>query len=398
MMPGGGRPADPGDAVIEILDAVAPSPLDRYRVDLVAVPFRTPVPTASGTWAARRSMLVTLRDGDGVAGIGEIAPAPGEEEAAMAVLASLAPRLAGLAPAQVLVAIEEDRATGRELALASALEAGIETALLDLASRRAGMPVAALLAGASGRGVARLAVPVSALVSADDPAGAAAEAAAAVATGTRCIKIKVGSEPDVASLVRRIAAVREAAGDDVELRLDANGSWSIADAAERLEAAEPYRIAYAEQPVASIAEMAALRRAVRVPIAADETVTGAAAARRLVDAGAVDALVVKPARAGGPVETLRIAAVGAEAGVPVVLSTFFETGIGLAAALHVAAALPGADVAHGIATASLLASDLLLFGPEVADGTLVVPDAAGLGVDVDPGAVARFRDPSSGLR
>jgi L-Ala-D/L-Glu epimerase len=398
MMPGGPRPADPGDAVIEILDAVAPSPLDRYRVDLVAVPFRTPVPTASGTWTVRRSLLVTLRDGDGVAGIGEIAPAPGEEEAAMAVLASLAPRLAGLAPAQVLVAIEEDRATGRELALASALEAGIETALLDLASRRAGMPVAALLAGASGRGVARLAVPVSALVSADDPAGAAAEAAAAVATGMRCIKLKVGAAPDVASLVRRIAAVREAAGEDVELRLDANGSWSVAGATVRLEAAEPYRIAYAEQPVASIAEMAALRRAVRVPIAADETVAGAAAARRLVDAGAVDALVVKQARVGGPVETLRIAAVGAEAGVPVVLSTFFETGIGLAAALHVAAALPGADVAHGIATASLLASDLLLFAPDAADGALVVPDAAGLGVDVDPEAVARYRDSSSGRR
>ncbi len=87
-----------------------------------------------------------------------MAPAPGEEEAAIAVLASLAPRLDGLTPAQVLAAIEEDRSADRslELALASTIEAGIETALLDLAGRRGGLPVSVLLAGASGRGAPRL--------------------------------------------------------------------------------------------------------------------------------------------------------------------------------------------------------------------------------------------------
>ena len=186
--------------------------------------------------------------------------------------------------------------------------------------------------------------------------------------------------------------MRAAAGDDMELRLDANGAWSIEDATDRLRAALPFRVAYVEQPVASIADMAALRRAVPVPVAADEAVGGAAAAQRLVDAGAADVLVVKPARVGGAVETLRIAAIALDAGIPLVLSTFYETGIGLAAALHLAAALPGGDVAHGIATGALLASDLLARSPLLLAGALILPEAAGLGVELDPNIVAEFRE------
>ena len=400
-MTGSGRPGpDPGDALIEVVDAFARSPLERIRVDIVAVPFRALVVTAAGVWTTRRSLLVTLRDADGAHGTGEIAPAPGDEEAAIAVLASLAPRLDGLTPAQVLTAMEEDRTADRsvELALAAVIEAGLEAALLDLAGRRAGLPVAGMLAGASGRGVARLRVPVAALVSAADPDAAAAAARAAVARGIRCVKVKVGGEPDADAFVSRVAAVRAAVGDDVDLRLDANGAWTVDEAVGRLRAAAPYRIAYVEQPVADLDGLAAVRAASRVPIAADEAVRGVAAARRLIDAGAVDVLVVKPVRVGGAVETLRIAALAARADVPVVLSTFYETGVGLAAALHVAASLPVGDETHGIATADLLASDLLAQRPRVTAGWADVPDAPGLGVETSPDLVAEFRESAAGTR
>ena len=397
---------DPAAALVRVVSTLAPVPLARLRVDVVAVPFRTPVATAAGPWTWRRSILLTLRDADGAHGTGEVAPAPGEETAALAVVASLAHGLDGLTPGEALAAIDADRTADRvtrgaadrmtapidELALASAIGAGIETALLDLVGRRAGLPVAALLAGVSGSVAARGRVAVSALVSEPDAEEAAAAAAAAVARGARCLKLKVGGEPDLAVFVRRLAAVRAAAGDDVELRLDANGAWSIEDAPDRLRAALPFRVAYVEQPVASIADMAALRRAVPVPVAADEAVGGAAAAQRLVDAGAADVLVVKPARVGGAVETLRIAAIALDAGIPLVLSTFYETGIGLAAALHLAAALPGGDVAHGIATGALLASDLLARSPLLLAGALILPEAAGLGVELDPNIVAEFRE------
>jgi o-succinylbenzoate synthase len=392
-------PADPGDALIEVVDAFATAPLERIRVDVVAVPLRAPVVTAAGAWTIRRSLLVTLRDADGVHGTGEIAPAKGDEDAAVAVLASLAHRLDGLRPAQVLAAIEEDRSADRsaELALASVIEAGLETALLDLAGRRAGLPVAGMLAGASGRGVARLRVPVSSLVSTADPDTAATAARAAVVGGSRCLKVKVGGEADTAAFASRVAAVRAAAGADAELRLDANGAWTVDEALERLRAVESQRIAYVEQPVSSADALRAVRAASRIRVAADESVRGTEAARRLIEAGAADVLVVKPVRVGGAVETLRIAALAAAAEVPVVLSTFYETGVGLAAALHLAAALPVGDETHGIATGDLLASDLLAHRPRVAAGWADVPDAPGLGVETSPDLVAEFRESAAGL-
>jgi o-succinylbenzoate synthase len=392
--------ADPGDALIEVVDAFARSPLERIRVDVVAVPFRAPVVTATAAWTVRRSLLVTLRDADGVHGTGEIAPARGEEESAIAVLASLAHRLDGLTPAQVLTAIEEDRSADRsaELALASVIEAGLETALLDLAGRRAGLPVAGMLAGASGRGVARLRVPVASLVSVADPEAAADAARRAVAEGSRCVKVKVGGEPDVRAFAARVAAVRAAAGDGVDVRLDANGAWSVDEALARLRAVEALRIAYVEQPTSGVADLAAVRAASPVRVAADESVRGTEAARRVLEAGAADVLVVKPVRVGGAVETLRIAAIAAAAGVPVVLSTFYETGVGLAAALHVAAALPVGDETHGIATGDLLASDLLARRPNVARGWVEVPDGLGLGIETSPDLVAEFRESAAGVR
>jgi len=410
---------DPIAALIETISTLAPAPLARLRVDVVAVPFRMPVVTAAGAWTTRRSILLTLRDTDGAHGTGEIAPAPGEEAAAIAVVASLARTLDSLTPGEALAAIDADRAAdadvaadataggpaidadrtadpAQEVALASAIGAGIETALLDLVGHRAGRSVAALLAGVSGREEPRGRIAVSALVSASGAEEASADAAVEVARGARCVKLKVGGEQDLAAFIRRIGAVRAAIGDDVELRLDANGSWSLAEATDRLTASLLYRIAYVEQPVASVADLAALRRAVHVPVAADEAVGGVAATRRLVDAGAADVLVVKPARVGGAVETLRIAAIAFDAGIPIVLSTFYETGIGLAAALHIAAALPGEDVAHGIATASVLASDLLVRGPSRVGGALLLPEAAGLGVELDPNVVAEFRESRRG--
>jgi L-alanine-DL-glutamate epimerase-like enolase superfamily enzyme len=153
-----------------------------------------------------------------------------------------------------------------------------------------------------------------------------------------------------------------------------------------------------EEPVAEVEGLVAVRAASRVPVAADEAVRGAPAARRLIDARAVDVLVVKPVRVGGAIETLRIAGMAAEAGVPVVLSTFYETGIGLAAALHVAAALPAGDETHGIATGDLLAADLLARRPRIADGWAETPDAPGLGVETNPDLVAEFREDAAGIR
>ncbi len=136
------------------------------------------------------------------------------------------------------------------------------------------------------------------------------------------------------------------------------------------------------------------------PLAADEAVESAEAARAILDAGAADVLVVKPARVGGPPVVAEIAALAAERGVPVVISSLFETGVGLAVALACAAALPdvpgwpAAERAHGLATADLLRDDLLVRPLVVGEGRIRTPGGpgrGGLGVVVDERAVARYR-------
>ncbi len=123
-----------------------------------------------------------------------------------------------------------------------------------------------------------------------------------------------------------------------------------------------------------------------MPLAADESVTDRGAAVALLDAGACDVLVVKPSRVGGPRAAVEIAGLADAAGVAVTISTLYDSGIGLAAALHVGATIPG-DRAHGLATAQLLESDLVTGAPAVVRGRIAVPAVPGLGVVLDPTAL-----------
>ena len=147
-----------------------------------------------------------------------------------------------------------------------------------------------------------------------------------------------------------VAAVREALGPGVALRLDANRAWSDADA--RAFAAAVGEVAYVEEPLADPAGGAALSRDTGLPIALDESIQDGAS----VEAWAA-AAILKPTLVGGLVATLRIAASARALGVPVVLSAAFESGVGLRGVAALAAAT-GAEPA-GLDTYRWLAADVL---------------------------------------
>lgn len=193
----------------------------------------------------------------------------------------------------------------------------------------------------------RDAVPVNALV-ADGPISAAALA------GFPAVKVKVGRadrEDDVA----RVGAVRDAVGRGVALRVDANGAWDVETAVEMLTALARYDLELAEQPVARLEDLAALRRRVTVPIAADECVRTVEDARRLRSTAAADAVVLKVQPLGGVRAALDVADA---AGVPAIVTSMLETSVGLAAGLALAAALPELPYACGLATLDALAGDV----------------------------------------
>jgi O-succinylbenzoate synthase len=153
----------------------------------------------------------------------------------------------------------------------------------------------------------------------------------------------------------RVEAVRDALGPSGRLRVDANAAWSLDDATTALTALAKFDLEYAEQPVASLEDMAALRRRVDVRLAADESVRRAEDPLRVAGLEAADVVVLKVQPIGGVRRCLEVAEA---CGLPVVVSSAVETSVGIAAGVALAAALPELPYACGLGTVPLLAGDV----------------------------------------
>jgi muconate cycloisomerase len=177
------------------------------------------------------------------------------------------------------------------------------------------------------------------------------------AVGLRHVKVKVGFRDDVA----RVAAVREALGPEVSLRLDANGAWTFDRAVDVLEEVAPLGVEAVEQPLprGPADEYARLRAATAVPLMADESLVTVADAEALIAEKAVDYFNVRVSKCGGLARSLQIAALATSAGIGVqVGSQVGETAILAAAGRHLAAALPHVDFAEGSFGTLLLSEDV----------------------------------------
>jgi O-succinylbenzoate synthase len=198
-------------------------------------------------------------------------------------------------------------------------------------------------------------VPVNSLVPAVDADTAAAMAAEAVAAGITTVKVKVGAGA-LAEDADRVAAVREALGPAGRIRLDANGGWDVDTAVVALDRLAGFDLELVEQPVADLEDLARVRRRVAIPVAADESVRTLDDARRLAALDAADAVVVKVQPLGGIRAALQVIEA---AGVPAIVSSLYETSVGLAAGVALAAALPELPYACGLGTGALLAGDVV---------------------------------------
>jgi len=374
-------------------DSPALPHLARVEAIHVRVPFRRPILDATGEYTHRRSWLLRIVDEDGAEGLGEAALNPIAEDVTTGALALLmreiVPALAaGRPPTWAELAREGE--PGR------AAMAAVDGALAALA--------AAPGAGAAGAGAAAAApIPVSAAIRFGGPDAGAEAAAQAVELGFGTLKLRAGFERVTDQLVARIRAVRAAVGPEPQLRIDAGGAWDLETAAERLTALEPFRIEYVEQPLAAwdLIGHATLRERVDVPIALDESIDSEGSAHAALAEGAADAIIVKPARVGGLAATRRIVDAASAAGAAVVLGTYFETGVGIAAALRVAAAMrtdarsaartTTPEPAHDLATAGLLVHDLLSVPLPIEKGRMAVPAVVSLDESVvDRYALERF--------
>lgn len=218
-------------------------------------------------------------------------------------------------------------------------------------------------------------VPVNCTVPAVTP-----DQATAIVTGSagcRTAKVKVAERgQSLDDDLARVAAVRRALGTDGRVRVDANGGWTVGQAVEAIAKLAEFDLEYVEQPVASVEELALVRRQVDVPLAADESIRRADDPYRVRDLEAADIAVLKVQPLGGVAACLRLAA---EIDMPVVVSSALESSVGIAAGLALAAALPELPYACGLATASMLTRDVTSDPLVPVDGQLAVravePDA-----------------------
>jgi o-succinylbenzoate synthase len=198
----------------------------------------------------------------------------------------------------------------------------------------------------------RDAVPVNCTVPAVSP-----EKAAAIvrASGCRTAKVKV-AEPgqSLADDLARVEAVRDAIGDG-QVRIDANGGWSVDEALRSLKELNRFDLEYVEQPCAAVEDLATVRRRTDVLVAADESIRRAEDPLLVKKLEAADIAVLKVQPIGGVRACLEIAE---QIGLPVVVSSALETSVGIAAGVALAAALPELPYACGLATVSMFTSEV----------------------------------------
>jgi o-succinylbenzoate synthase len=213
-------------------------------------------------------------------------------------------------------------------------------------------------------------VPVNCTVPAVGPERAREIAAT---SGCTTAKVKVADHPNsLGDDVERLAAVRDGLGPDGFVRCDANGLWQVDEAVTAIRELDRAAggLQYVEQPCRTIEELAAVRKRVDVPIAADESIRQAEDPLRVAVAEAADIAVLKCAPLGGVRRALEVAEA---AGLPCVVSSALETSVGLAAELALAGALPQLDYACGVGTIDLLSGDVVADSFVPVGGMLPVP-------------------------
>lgn len=364
------------------------------EVFVLRAPAPYPIRTSFGIMTDRPAVLVRLVDDAGHVGWGEIwcnFPSVGAEHRARLVESVLLPLLTGRAvsdPAEAWAFLTKRTHTlvlqsGEQGPFAHAIS-GIDTALWDIAAKRAGVPLWRFLGGAG-------AASVPAYASGINPEAPERTVADGRAHGYRAFKLKIGfgREIDVANVAR----VREVIGPDVPFMVDANQAWSLEEAIEMARALEPFGLNWLEEPLATdrpLSEWQALAKATTLPLAAGENLRGADAFDAAIQSGAFAVVQPDLAKWGGISGTLPVARAIRAAGLRY-CPHFLGASVGLLASAHLLKAVGGDGLLEIDANENELRTALTHSFPTVVDGNVALPEGPGLGIDPREDILARHR-------
>jgi L-alanine-DL-glutamate epimerase-like enolase superfamily enzyme len=262
------------------------------------------------------------------------------------------------------------------LARNPSVRAAVDMALFDILGKRAGLPLWKLLGGYRER--IKTSITIGIL-----PVAETLEAASAwFREGFRCLKIKGGTDLDAD--VERLLRVREGLGNRVELRFDANQGYSVEQTLDLMRRVQKARLQLIEQPTpcGSPEMMAQISRRVDVPVMADESIVSLRDAFRLAKNDLVDMVNIKLMKVGGIAEALHVNSVARAAGFEVMVGCMDESGLAIAAGLHLALARPNvifADLDGHIGLEGDPASSAVV----LRDGYLYPTGRPGLGFELE---------------
>jgi len=356
------------------------------------LPFAQPFKISQGARETLETLIVRVHTDEGIVGIGETQAwrRQGSAELLWSLVRTIKdhfePLIAGRSPFDIggiLTTLNE--------ALYNTLyaQAAVADALYDIAGKAVGLPVHKLLAGEC-----RDRVRVGGLLAMKPTVGELIESAQSFyERGFRHFGLKIGIDPkqDLANVV----ALRERFGDQVVLRVDANGALTYDAALALLKKLEPYDIDVAEQPIAiwDLEGLAALCRATSIPIMADESVSTDHSLLEVIRRRAATVVQTKIAKNGGMYRVWRLWTLAAAAGMRIYPGNHPSTSVATAAVAQLCAAWPGPlmEGVFAVGVSGALAADIVTEPIVPVNGEIRVPSGPGLGVELDPAALARYR-------
>ena len=354
--------------------------ITQVKLGRISTPLRVPFKTALRTVSSVEDVIVELHTDTGAVGYGEAPPTgviTGDTTGAIigAIRDHIAPAILGRGLDEF-----EDLTAAVQKALVhnTSAKAAVDMALWDLLGQKYSAPVYRMLGGARSNIVTDITISVN------PPEEMARDARTAIQRGYDCLKVKVGIDPELD--VARLAAVREAVGKDVKLRIDANQAWNAKQAVRILDQMQEkgLDIEFVEQPVpaADLEGMQYVTRHASVP----------ADALRIMQTGAADFVNIKLMKCGGITNALRIASAAEVYGVECMIGCMLEAKISVNAAVELACAkkiITKVDLDGPV----LCSEDHILGGAVFDEKNITVSDAPGMGIQgFVPGKVTYLDD------
>jgi len=352
----------------------------------VSVPFCEPFEIAGGAAEEARHVILRLTSTGGEAGYGESAPmssySPQSQDGVMREIERIRPLIIDANPLHT----ERFHAEVRRREIDSFAAAGVDIALHDLGARCLDIPVSEMFGGPVCDGVE-----LSWAIGLKPAERMVDEALRFKRIGFRTVKIKIGRDPEAD--LERVRQVREAVGPDVKIKVDANQGYDLQTATEVGRELEVLDVSVFEQPLprGSLDEMAYLREHIDIPVMADESLYNIRDGYEILKYGSADIFNIKIMKPGGLYPSSKLVHLAESAGMPCMLGSMPELGIGTLGGLQLASTSDVFTYGSELIGPWMLEDHLLVDTPQLRDGKVILPAGNGLGIKVDETKLERYR-------